>query len=188
MQAPSEMAEQHSICWQKNKIMLVRKHHLHIYSGSRERPFTLGFYSKEHIMCLSIWKKGLTPLNKQTWNRKAWPKEYHAWFHVKVGCFHCGWGYGVSLKQHNSGPEESLWDSQLVSIPDSFPHLCHWSDSLSRSFWRDPLAPPFLAQKVISLLYSHDVCMASLVSMSVPNRWGSILFLKSGFQRNIIGE
>ena len=127
MQAPSEMAEQHSICWQKNKIMLVRKHHLHIYSGSRERPFTLGFYSKAHIMCLSIWKKGLTPLNKQTWNREAWPKEYHAWFHVKVGCFHCGWGYGVSLKQYNSGPEESLWDSQLVSIPDSFPHLCHWS-------------------------------------------------------------
>lgn len=185
MQAPSEMAEQHSICWQKNKIMLVRKHHLHIYSGSRERPFTLGFYSKAHIMCLSIWKKGLTPLNKQTWNREAWPKEYHAWFHVKVGCFLCGWGYGVSLKQHNSGPEEthSLCLYQTPSLISAT-----GLDSPSQSFWRDPLAPPFLAQKVISLLYSHDVCMASSVSMSVPNRWGSILSLKSGFQRNIIGE
>lgn len=167
MQAPSEMAEQHSICWQKNKIMLVRKHHLQIYSGSRERPFILGFYSKAHIMYLSIWKKMLTPLNKQTWNREAWPKEYHAWFRVKVGCFHCGWGYGVSLKHHNGGPEESLWDSQLMSIPYSFPHLCHWSGLtfsvlLERSscFTISGLKSnkPFILSWCVHGIISFDVC------------------------------
>lgn len=117
MQAPSEMAEQHSICWQKNKIMLVRKHHLHIYSGSRERPFILGFYSKAHIMYLSIWKKMLTPLNKQTWNRRHGLQRSTMHGSVwRLDVFIVGWGYGVSLKHQRTKPRRVSLETHSLCL------------------------------------------------------------------------
>ena len=77
--------------------MLVMRHHLHIHSGSREWPSTLGLNNKAHINASFHLKEGSTPLSRQPCNREVQPEECDSWVHVKVGCVHGGWGRGTYL-------------------------------------------------------------------------------------------